>query len=136
MAAICFTGRGNLNGVFMDRVTWSTMARNEGHYIVDSAYGASTILVASRTDTRKATEARHSGVTVIDYDTFYSRLLSGDLRRISTSLSMDEAMRAGVDLAEQRALEKVQMQEQANNMNRDRKAAVLEEERLRRAIHL
>lgn len=72
MTLVCFTGRGYNGSAFIVRDRWYEMARRMGWSPTDSATFAQ-YLVASRTDTTKARNARMAGVTVIDYDQFLNR---------------------------------------------------------------
>lgn len=72
MSVVCFTGRGYNAGNFVVRDAWIEMASRMGwHYTEDAA--RATYLVASRTDTSKARNARLSGTQVITYDQFLAR---------------------------------------------------------------
>lgn len=75
---VCFTGKGMISGPTLSgfntskslsRAEWEQKARDAGHSVTDKAQNA-TLLVASRTDTSKAMNARARGLRVIDYDDF------------------------------------------------------------------
>lgn len=71
------TGRAVINGEFADRSHLIARCRVAGHAVCDSFMQGADILVASRSNTRKAEEARALGKPVWTYDQFNGFLLTG-----------------------------------------------------------
>lgn len=66
----CFTGKAKLGGYDVTRADIDQFVRRNGGWVTPKA-GQADILVASRTDTVKAMDARANGKRVISYDEFF-----------------------------------------------------------------
>ena len=61
MPNVCFTGRGYRGDTFVTRDVWEANARSAAFTVVDEVTYSTNYLVASRSDTSKAKEARRYG---------------------------------------------------------------------------
>jgi hypothetical protein len=82
-AYICFTGRGYHNGNFLERPVWESLAYSAGWIPTGDLaatlgwHGADrtsdiAILVSSRSNTLKYTQAASMDVPIVTYDHFYN----------------------------------------------------------------
>lgn len=76
MPTVCFTGRGVVSdgtvdgGTFYERANWERWTAAAGWNVLSHVDWGTTYLVASRTNTRKATDARTKGTQVITYNQY------------------------------------------------------------------
>lgn len=71
MPSVCFTGRGEVDGAFVQRNTLEAMAQAMGWTIHDKVRSDTDYLIASRQDTSKAKAAREFGTKVMPYGWFH-----------------------------------------------------------------
>lgn len=81
MTDVVFTGRCVVNGVHITRDELCDIAQRAGHRIHDKVDFHVTSLVASRTDTSKATKARDIGCTVINYERYLRQAIADMISR-------------------------------------------------------
>ena len=76
---ICLTGKGKENNVLVNRDEWERRIAAAGHSYTDKVQNC-TVLVASRTDTSKAVNARARGARVETYEWLSQLLIAGGAR--------------------------------------------------------
>jgi hypothetical protein len=84
MSTVCFTGKGMSGDILVTRAQWEEQARAAGMTVVAKVgkYSSADYLVASRTDTVKANDARaNENTTVLTYENWLT-LIAGQVVRV------------------------------------------------------